>query len=81
MKFDRIAVIVLDSVGIGELPDAAAFGDVGSHTLGHIVERVPGLRSFRNLRRWGLIESRRSMIGARQTKLQQPIMAKWRKYR
>ncbi|WP_053376722.1 phosphopentomutase [Paenibacillus sp. FJAT-27812] len=53
MKFDRIAVIVLDSVGIGELPDAAAFGDVGSHTLGHIVERVPGTK-LPNLRRWGL---------------------------
>jgi phosphopentomutase len=53
MKFDRIAVVVLDSVGIGELPDAAAFGDVGSHTLGHIVERVPGTK-LPNLRRWGL---------------------------
>jgi phosphopentomutase len=53
MKFDRIAVIVLDSVGIGELPDAAAFGDVGSHTLGHIVERVPGTQ-LPHLRRWGL---------------------------
>ena len=53
MKFDRIAVIVLDSVGIGELPDAEAFGDVGSHTLGHIAERVSGIR-LPNLRRWGL---------------------------
>lgn len=53
MKFDRIAVIVLDSVGIGELPDAEAFGDLGSHTLGHIVERVPHIQ-LPNLRRWGL---------------------------
>ncbi|MGM0880536.1 MAG: phosphopentomutase [Bacillota bacterium] len=53
MKFDRIAVIVLDSVGIGELPDAEAFGDLGSHTLGHIVERVPQIQ-LPNLRRWGL---------------------------
>jgi phosphopentomutase len=37
--FKRICVIVLDSVGIGELPDAAEFGDTGSHTLGHIIER------------------------------------------
>ncbi|MBP1155173.1 MULTISPECIES: phosphopentomutase [unclassified Paenibacillus] len=44
MKYKRIAVIVLDSVGIGELPDAARFGDTGSHTLGHIAERVPSLR-------------------------------------
>jgi len=33
----------MDSVGIGEAPDAAAFGDVGSHTLGHIAEKMGGL--------------------------------------
>ncbi|MBD2869589.1 phosphopentomutase [Paenibacillus arenilitoris] len=53
MKFDRIAVIVLDSVGIGELPDAESFGDAGSHTLGHIAERVPAIK-LPHLRRWGL---------------------------
>lgn len=42
--FDRIAVIVLDSVGIGELPDAEQFGDTGTHTLGHIIERVPHIK-------------------------------------
>jgi phosphopentomutase len=35
-RFDRIIWIVLDSVGIGELPDAADYGDVGRDTLGHI---------------------------------------------
>lgn len=44
MSFDRITVIVLDSVGIGEMQDAASFGDEGAHTLGHICERVPGIR-------------------------------------
>lgn len=44
MKFHRICLIVLDSVGIGELPDAARFGDAGAHTLGHIAERVPALK-------------------------------------
>jgi phosphopentomutase len=34
----RAIVIVLDSVGIGELPDASAYGDQGSHTLGHICQ-------------------------------------------
>jgi phosphopentomutase len=34
--FERIIWIVLDSVGIGELPDAADYGDVGRDTLGHI---------------------------------------------
>ena len=34
--FQRAIVIVLDSVGIGELPDAAAYGDAGSDTIGNI---------------------------------------------
>lgn len=41
--FNKIHVVVLDSVGIGEAPDAANFGDVGSHTLGHIAEKMNGL--------------------------------------
>jgi phosphopentomutase len=39
--FERIFWIVLDSVGIGELPDAADYGDVGRNTLGHIAESRP----------------------------------------
>ncbi|MGZ3655394.1 MAG: phosphopentomutase [Bdellovibrionota bacterium] len=42
-RFDRVFFLVLDSVGIGAMPDAADFGDVGSHTLGHIAEAVGGL--------------------------------------
>jgi phosphopentomutase len=37
----RVILIVLDSVGIGELPDAAAYGDEGSNTLGNIARAVP----------------------------------------
>src|ERR1700674_2572204 len=37
-EFQRIFWIVLDSVGIGELPDAAEYADVGRNTLGHIAE-------------------------------------------
>jgi phosphopentomutase len=48
--FPRVIVIVLDSVGIGELPDASAYGDEGSNTLGNIAARVvlniPTLRSL-----------------------------------
>jgi phosphopentomutase len=44
MNFERISVIVLDSVGIGELPDAANFGDQGSHTLDHICQQVPEIK-------------------------------------
>ena len=51
--FDKICMIVLDSVGIGELPDAEKFGDAGAHTLGHIAERVPTL-SLPHLRELGL---------------------------
>ena len=40
-NFERVTWIVLDSVGIGELPDAAAYGDVGRSTLGHIAESRP----------------------------------------
>jgi len=39
MAFDRVVWIVLDSVGIGEMPDAAAYGDVGSDTLGNIARQ------------------------------------------
>ncbi len=39
--FPRVIVIVLDSVGIGELPDAGAYGDEGSNTLGNIARQVP----------------------------------------
>jgi phosphopentomutase len=39
MAFGRIIWIVLDSVGIGEMPDAAQYGDVGSDTLGNIARR------------------------------------------
>ncbi len=52
MSFDRIIWIVLDSVGIGEMPDAAAFGDEGSDTLGNIA-RVRPMR-LPNLSRLGL---------------------------
>ncbi|HEU4691782.1 MAG TPA: phosphopentomutase, partial [Vicinamibacterales bacterium] len=38
---DRVILIVLDSVGAGELPDAAAYGDEGSNTLGNIARHVP----------------------------------------
>jgi phosphopentomutase len=39
--FKRVIWIVLDSVGIGELPDASAYGDVGRNTLAHVAESRP----------------------------------------
>ncbi|TXK83497.1 phosphopentomutase [Paenibacillus sp. N3.4] len=53
MRFERISLIVLDSVGIGELPDAEKFGDLGAHTLGHIAEKVSNF-SLPHLQRLGL---------------------------
>ena len=50
--FSRIIWIVLDSVGIGELPDAADYGDVGRDTLGHIARSSP--LHLSNLVRLGL---------------------------
>src|SRR6187200_2461881 len=48
--FDRVVLIVMDSVGAGELPDAGTYGDEGSDTLGNIAAavglRVPTLRSL-----------------------------------
>jgi phosphopentomutase len=42
-RFGRVFVIVLDSLGIGAMADAAKFGDVGADTLGHIAETVSHL--------------------------------------
>ena len=48
--FTRVILIVMDSVGAGELPDARLYGDEGSDTLGNIAKavglNVPTLRSL-----------------------------------
>jgi phosphopentomutase len=49
---DRVFLTVLDSVGVGELPDAHAYGDEGSDTVGNISRRVP--LKLPNLRSLGL---------------------------
>ena len=50
VAWERIIWVVLDSVGIGELPDAAEYGDVGRNTLGHVAEsralKMPNLVSL-----------------------------------
>jgi phosphopentomutase len=48
----RVILIVIDSVGVGELPDARDYGDTGSDTLGNIARRIP--LTVPNLRRLGL---------------------------
>ncbi len=49
----RAVILILDGVGVGEAPDAAAYGDVGSHTLGNLSRAVHGL-SLPNLQQLGL---------------------------
>jgi len=48
--YKRIFLIVLDSLGIGEAPDANLYGDVGSHTIGHIAQhmdlKIPNLEAL-----------------------------------
>jgi phosphopentomutase len=51
-RFRRFVIVVLDSAGIGEMPDASDWGDAGSDTLGHVVAKEnPNLA---NLKRLGL---------------------------
>ena len=48
----RVTLIVLDSLGVGQLPDAEKYGDAGADTLGHIVDHNPDFQ-IPNLRRLG----------------------------
>lgn len=50
---DRVILIVLDSVGIGELPDAGEYGDSGSNTLGNIAKKAKNFK-LANLETLGL---------------------------
>ena len=65
-KENRAVVVVLDSLGVGELPDAAQFGDAGCHTLLHILARMPDL-ALPNLRSLGLLR----LLGAQDAVLPQ----------
>lgn len=79
--FNRIHVIVMDSVGIGEAPDAEKFGDVGSNTLGSIAEEVGltipnmeklGLGTIAPLKKVAVIEEHRGYV----TKLEEVSVGK-----
>ena len=56
-EFKRIFIIVMDSLGIGPMEDAADYGDAGADTLGHIVESVPDMK-MPNLRKLGMANIR-----------------------
>ncbi len=53
-KYKRIFVIVLDSLGIGAMPDSPAFGDTGVDTFGHILEKM-GTIEIPNLAKLGML--------------------------
>ena len=53
MKYKRIFLIVMDSAGVGEAPDAEKFGDVGSNTFGNIAKHLKGL-NIPHLERLGI---------------------------
>jgi phosphopentomutase len=81
MKFNRIHLIVLDSVGIGEAPDADKFGDVGSDTLGHIAAvaglEIPNLETLGlgNIRELSGVKSDSTSLGY-YTKLEEESVGK-----
>ncbi len=52
-KINRVFVVVMDSLGVGAMPDSPEFGDVGVNTLGHISEAVESLR-IPNLQKLGM---------------------------
>ena len=70
----RAIILVLDSLGVGASADAAAYGDVGADTFGHIVEACDagkaddehrqGPLQIPNLTRWGLVEAAEASRGA-----------------
>ena len=53
-EYKRIFVIVLDSLGIGAMPDSPSFGDVGVDTFGHILEKL-GTLDIPNLQKLGML--------------------------
>lgn len=52
-KINRVFVVVMDSLGVGAMPDSAKFGDEGVNTLGHISEAVESLK-MPNLQKLGM---------------------------
>ena len=82
MAYQRVFVIVLDSVGTGQAGDAAKFDDVGADTLGHVGEYYQGSLQLPNLGKMGLSNLRNTQLREFPLLLRQlEIMDKWQKYR
>ena len=52
-KYKRIFTVVIDSLGAGEMPDAASYGDAGTDTLGHLAANVEEFK-IPNLQKLGI---------------------------
>ena len=68
-EYKRIFVIVMDSLGIGAMPDSEKFGDIGVDTFGHILERMRIL-DIPNLRKLGMLNLH---SGGDMTGIKQPV--------
>lgn len=74
----RVFIIVLDSFGIGEMPDAARFGDVGSNTLGAIV-KSPKYHTP-TLQKLGLFNIEGVVCAAGGPRRLWPVLRGWRRF-
>ena len=79
-NYERIFVIVLDSLGIGAMPDSANFGDTGVDTFGHILEKMGSL-DIPNLAKLGMLNLHPAgnMTGASSPEALSLIFAPYRK--
>ena len=68
-EYKRIFEIVMDSLGIGAMPDSEKFGDIGVDTFGHILERMRTL-DIPNLRKLGMLNLH---SGGDMTGIKQPV--------
>ena len=62
MEIRRAVIIVMDSCGVGEAPDAAEYGDTGADTIGHVSEAVGGL-DLPNFQKAGLGNLHPAILG------------------
>ena len=72
MEIRRAVIIVMDSCGVGEAPDAAEYGDVGCDTIGHVSEAVGGL-NLPNFQQAGLGNLHPAILGV--PPVENPTMA------
>ncbi len=75
-KYNRVFVVVMDSLGVGAMPDSEKFGDVGVNTLGHISESVENF-AIPNLQKLGMA----NIIPLRQVEPAKQPMARYAKLR